>query len=68
MGLMHVADNMEGAPQYRSVEDKAALIEALMQTPDAAVYLDYTLFDIGDVAELQIIAQRSVERLHRVSL
>ena len=58
VGLMHVADNMEGAPQYRSVEDKAALIEALTQTPDAAVYLDYTLFDIGDVAELQIIAQR----------
>ena len=58
VGLIHVADSLSEAPQYRSVEDKATLIETLNEESDAVVYLDYTMFDINDVAELQIIAQR----------
>ncbi|WP_308394534.1 response regulator transcription factor [Prevotella sp.] len=58
VGLIHVADSLSEAPQYCSVEDKATLIETLNEESDAVVYLDYTMFDINDVAELQIIAQR----------
>lgn len=58
VGLMYIADQMDGGLEYRQVEDKTALIEALAECPNAAVFLDYTIFDIGDVAELQIIAQR----------
>lgn len=61
-GLMYVADRIGGA-DYRCVDDKASLVEALGQWPDAAVFLDYTLFDIGDVADLQIVAQRFSQSL-----
>ena len=57
-GLVHVIGSIDSNIEYRCVEDKAALVEALQASPDAAVYLDYTLFDIGDASELQIIAQR----------
>ena len=57
VGLIHVADSLSEAPQYCCVEDKATLIETLNEESDAVVYLDYTMFDINDVAELQIIAQ-----------
>ena len=40
------------------VEDKASLTALLTEQPDATVFLDYTMFDISDAAELQIIAQR----------
>ncbi|MGM9700508.1 MAG: DNA-binding response regulator [Prevotella sp.] len=43
---------------HRATADKTELIEALRAHPDAAVVLDYTLFDIGDAAELQILSQR----------
>lgn len=43
---------------HRATADKTELIEALRAHPDAAVVLDYTLFDIGDAAELQILGQR----------
>lgn len=43
---------------HRTTADKTELIEALRAHPDAAVVLDYTLFDIGDAAELQILSQR----------
>ena len=57
-GLMHIADSIGNGLEYRYVEDKAALVEALTIYNDAAVFIDYTLFDIGDVYDLQIIAQR----------
>ena len=42
-------------------EDKYEMIEQLRQHPDAIVVLDYTLFDINDVEELQILHDRFPE-------
>jgi len=39
-------------------EDKAELLLALKETPDAAVILDYTLFDINDTDELSVLTDR----------
>lgn len=58
IGLMHVADGIAGAEDHCCVDDKASLLEVMKSAPDSVVYIDYTLFDIGDVAELQIMAQR----------
>lgn len=58
IGLTHVADSVDGSVECRYAEDKATLIELLKAAPDSVVYIDYTLFDIGDASELQIIAQR----------
>lgn len=58
IGLIHIANDIDKGQEYKSVGDKATLIETLENSPNATVYIDYTLFDIGDVSELQIIAQR----------
>ncbi len=63
IGLTYIADSIIETQEYKTVEDKTSLIEALKESPDATVYLDYTLFDIGDAAELQILAQRFRESL-----
>lgn len=42
----------------RCVDDKVELIEALKKWNDAIVVLDYTLFDINDVEELQVLHER----------
>jgi DNA-binding NarL/FixJ family response regulator len=42
----------------RPAEDKTELIELLKQKPDTIVVLDYTLFDINDIDELEILAER----------
>ena len=42
----------------RSAEDKTELIELLKQKPDSVVVLDYTLFDINDIDELEILGER----------
>ena len=55
-GLQHLCQQL--GLDHRCTADKTELIEALRAHPDAAVVLDYTLFDIGDAAELQIISQR----------
>ncbi len=55
-GLMFLCS--EAGYTYSYTDDKTELIEALRQEKDAIVILDYTLFDIGDVAELQILSQR----------
>lgn len=55
-GLQHLCQQL--GLNHRCTADKTELIEALRAHPDAAVVLDYTLFDIGDAAELQIISQR----------
>ena len=48
----------EAGYEYRYTDDKTELIEALRADGDAIVILDYTLFDIGDAAELNILNQR----------
>lgn len=55
-GLMFLCH--EAGYEYRYTDDKTELIEALCADGDAIVILDYTLFDIGDAAELNILNQR----------
>ncbi len=56
-GMMYVCQEL-GQVEMRRAEDKAGLIEQLKQHPEAVVVLDYTLFDINDVEELEILYQR----------
>ena len=56
-GMMYVCQHLDGM-QCRQVDDKVELIEQLKQHADAVVVLDYTLFDINDADELQILHER----------
>lgn len=56
-GMTYFCEHLDDT-QCRQVEDKAELIEQLRQHGDAVVVLDYTLFDINDVDELEILYQR----------
>ena len=55
-GLMFLCH--EAGYEYRYTDDKTELIDALRADGDSIVILDYTLFDIGDAAELHILNQR----------
>jgi DNA-binding NarL/FixJ family response regulator len=55
--MMHVCDSL-GEQTYRQTADKTELIEQLKQYGDAMVVLDYTLFDINDFEELEILHER----------
>jgi DNA-binding NarL/FixJ family response regulator len=57
VGMMHVCDSL-GEQTYRQTADKTELIEQLKQYGDAMVVLDYTLFDINDFEELEILHER----------
>lgn len=54
---MHVCDKF-CEQTYRQVADKTELIEQLKQNGKAVVVLDYTLFDINDIEELEILHER----------
>ena len=54
---MHVCDKF-CEQTYRQVADKTELIEQLKQNGEAVVVLDYTLFDINDIEELEILHER----------
>lgn len=56
-GLMYVCDSLERV-DYKQVTDKTALIEEMKFYPEAVVILDYTLFDINDIEELEILHER----------
>lgn len=56
-GLQYVCGQIEKA-DAKSVSDKAGLIASLQTDDEAVVVLDYTLFDINDLEELQILNQR----------
>jgi DNA-binding NarL/FixJ family response regulator len=56
-GMMHVCDSMGDMP-YRQTVDKTELIEQLKVEGDAVVVLDFTLFDINDIDELEILHER----------
>ena len=47
-----------GDTQCHQADDKIEMIEQLKQHGDAVIVLDYTLFDINDVDELEILYQR----------
>lgn len=55
--MQFVFSSLEDA-ECRQADDKYELIEQLRQNPDALVVLDYTLFDINDVEELQVLHER----------
>ena len=57
VGMMHVCDKF-CEQTYRQVADKTELIEQLKQNGEAVVVLDYTLFDINDIEELEILHER----------
>lgn len=56
-GMMYYSHTLENA-QCHQADDKIELIEKLKLHGDAVIVLDYTLFDINDVAELEILYQR----------
>lgn len=56
-GMMFVCDKL-AETGYRRVDDKATLIEQLKANEETVVVLDYTLFDINDIDEFQIIHAR----------
>lgn len=56
-GLQYVCGQY-GGMECRTTEDKAGLIELLRHDGEAIVILDYTLFDINDADELEILHQR----------
>jgi len=61
-GLMYVIEyNCPDTTGCQYVEDKASLLAALRANPRSVVIIDYTLFDIGDEAELLIMAERYCE-------
>ena len=55
--MMHVCDSIGDMP-YRQAADKTELIEQLKTQGDAMVVLDFTLFDINDIDELEILHER----------
>lgn len=58
-GVMYISSQISGQDFVcRSAEDKTELIELLKQRPNTIVVLDYTLFDINDIDELEILTER----------
>ena len=55
--MMHVCDSLGDMP-YRQAADKTELIEQLKIYGDAVVVLDFTVFDINDIDELEILHER----------
>lgn len=57
-GLQYVVEGIDPDAQFHRTEDKAELVDQLKSHPDAIVVIDYTLFDLNDVEELQILHDR----------
>ena len=55
-GLMYLCEKL--SVDYQQAPDKTELIEQLKVHGDAVVLLDYTLFDINDIDELEILHER----------
>ena len=55
-GVMYLCEKLE--VDYQQAPDKTELIEQLKVHSDAVVILEYTLFDINDIDELEILHQR----------
>ena len=55
-GLMYLCEKLE--VNYQQAPDKTELIEQLKAHNDTVVILDYTLFDINDIDELEILHER----------
>lgn len=59
-GLMYVLSAMDGV-EFRRATDKTELILQLKEHPDSVVVLDYTIFDINDADELEVLHIRFPE-------
>ena len=59
-GMQHVLGSY-GDVNMRQTDDKYELIEMLSQHPDALCIIDYTLFDINDIEEMQILHDRFLD-------
>ena len=55
---MYICEHQEPVAEVCRAADKTELIEQLKQHGDAIVVLDYTLFDINDIEELEILHER----------
>jgi DNA-binding NarL/FixJ family response regulator len=56
-GLMYIISQYEGL-SFKMTEDKAELIEQLKSQDDSIVIMDYTLFDINDLDDVEILSLR----------
>ena len=56
-GLLYLIASRNDS-ESKCINDKTGLIEALKEDSHAIIILDYTLFDINDVEELNIICER----------
>lgn len=56
-GLLYVIAARKDAV-VKCLSDKAGLLEALKTDSRAIIIIDYTLFDINDATELNIISER----------
>ena len=57
-GIQFLAEKTLHEIEFHRTEDKTELVERLRLHPDAVVVLDYTLFDMNDVEDLQILYDR----------
>ena len=57
-GIQFLAEKTLHEIEFHRTEDKTELVERLRLHPDAVVVLDYTLFDLTDVEDLQILYDR----------
>lgn len=57
-GIQFLAEKTLQEIEFYRTEDKTELVERLRLHPDAVVVLDYTMFDMNDVEDLQILYDR----------
>lgn len=56
--MQYVISEMNKEAEFHRTDDKTELVEQLKVHGDALVVLDYTLFDINDIEDLQILHDR----------
>lgn len=57
-GMQFVISETDREAEFHRTDDKTELVEQLKVHPEAIVVLDYTLFDINDIEDLQILHDR----------
>lgn len=57
-GILYLLNGISGSITITEAENKKELITLLLSEPESVVVLDYVLFDIAGVEELQIMRQR----------
>ena len=57
-GILYICNKISGYSQIAEAENREALLAKLAEYPDSVVILDYSLFDMNSIEELQIIQER----------